>query len=151
MKEQYLNEIELPIWQDPQGDLIIEKGREFCCIYFACWKDNEAAEYADYIGKITFENAWAVKSLDVEFYDIRPKVDWQFKSSICIVENSEWLDEVIGIRSKYYDNWTRWKDREYKHYLVRGHDNYFEVIAENFFVEKVSKKNFDRYTELLID
>jgi hypothetical protein len=151
MKEEYLTEIELPIWQDPQGDLIIEKGRDFCRVYFACWKDDEAGEYADHIGKIIFENAWAIKSLDVEFYDIRPKIDWQFKSSICTVENSKWLDEVIGMRSKYYDNWTKWKNKKYKHYLVRGHDNYFEIVAENFTVEKVDRKDFDRYRELLID
>jgi len=150
MEEQYLTEIELPIWKDPQGDLIIEKGREFCSVYFACWENNEP-EYANYVGKITFENAWAVKSLDVEYYDIYPKGDFQFKSSIYIVENSKWLDEVIGIRSKYYDNWTKWKDKEYKHYLVRGHDNYFEIVAENYVVEKVDKKDFDRYVELLTE
>ncbi len=43
---------------------------------------------------------------------------------------------MIEKREKYYDSYTRWKDKEYKHYLIRGHDNYFEIIVEDCKVEK---------------
>ncbi len=41
MEEQYLIEIELPIWQDPQGNLMLEKCREHCYLYFDCWEEPE--------------------------------------------------------------------------------------------------------------
>lgn len=147
MKEQYLTEIELPIWADPQGDVILEKSRDYCHIYFDCWEDNEPT-YSNYIGKIIFENAWAVKSLDVEFYEIYPKEEWKFKSSICIVENSIWLDEMIMKRAKIYTEWLNWDKRTYKHFHFSGHDNYFDIIAENYTVEKILKTEIKYYEKL---
>lgn len=146
---QYLTEIELPIWADPQGNVVMEKSRDHCCIYFACWEDN-VPTYSNYLGKITFINAWAVNSLDVEFYDIYPKEDWKYKSSITIVENSVWLSHVMIQRTKHYDNWTKWKDKSYKHYHFSGHDNYFDVIAEDFMVEKIALADEPKYARLLI-
>lgn len=37
--KQYLTEIELPIWTDPQSDVILEKSRNYCHLYFNCWVD----------------------------------------------------------------------------------------------------------------
>ncbi|WP_316771527.1 hypothetical protein [Pedobacter frigiditerrae] len=147
MKAQYLTEIELPIWADPQGDLMLEKSRDDCHVYFDCWEDNKPT-YANYIGKIIFENAWAVKSLDIEYYDIFPIEDWKYKSSICVVENSCWLDEMIQVRTRHYNNWTKWKDKNYRHFHCKGHDNYFDIIAENYKVEKVLKKDVEHYEKL---
>ncbi len=147
MEEQYLIELELPIWQDPQGNVILEKCRNNCYLYFDCWEDNTPT-YANYFGKITMYNAWAVKSLDVECYDIYPKEDYKYRSSIFIVQNSQWLKEMIEKRAAYYDNWTGWKDKEYKHYLIRGHDNYFEIIAEKYSIETVKKEKNHYYERL---
>ncbi len=52
--QSYLTEIELPIWQDPQGDVIMEKSRDYCHIYFGCWVNEKPGEPADYIGKLEF-------------------------------------------------------------------------------------------------
>ncbi len=81
-------------------------------------------------------NAWAVRSLDIEYYDIYPKEDFKYHSSIFIVENSRWLKEMIEKRERYYNNHTKWKDKKYKHYVIKGHDNYFEIIAEDYKVKK---------------
>ncbi len=147
MKKQYLTEIELPIWADPQGDVILEKSRDYCYVYFDCWENNEPT-YSDYIGKLIFENAWAVTSLDVEFYGIYPEEDWKYKSSICIVENSLWLEEMIAKRASFYKEWLTWDKSEYKHFHYPGHDNYFDIIAEDYKVEKVLKKDIKYYKKL---
>ncbi len=76
----------MPIWTDPQNDIILEKSRDYCYLYYNCWEDNQLADLG-YIGKLTFENAWAIKSLDVEFYDTYPK-DLEYKFSICKVKKS---------------------------------------------------------------
>ncbi|MBD0254344.1 MAG: hypothetical protein ICV83_01390, partial [Cytophagales bacterium] len=73
MNEQYLVEIELPFWQDPQGDLIMEKSRDYCRLYCGCWDEQNPPDYAIYIGRIEFVDAWAVRSMDVEFYDVYTK------------------------------------------------------------------------------
>ncbi|PWJ31141.1 hypothetical protein BC781_1251 [Sediminitomix flava] len=149
-EEQYLFEIELPIWQDPQGDLILEKSREYCYVYFGCWDKKSPPNYAEYIGRIEFINAWSVRSLDVEFYDIHPRGEYLYPSSIYIIKNSEWFKDVFNIRNEYYsDSWTKWKDKNYKHYLVKGHDNYFEIIAEDFEVKKIDKAQAGKYAVLI--
>lgn len=128
----------------------MEKSRDYCHLYFGCWDEQNPPNYADYMGKIEFTDAWAVRSVDVEFYDIHPKEGYQFKSSIFIVENSVWLKEVLAIRNKYYsDNWTGWKDRTYKHYLVSSHDNYFEIIATDYRVERIDKTAAGKYAYLI--
>jgi len=142
LKEEYLTELKLPIWQDPQGNLIIEKCRDNCFVYFNCWSDkwiNDEVTWADYIGKITLENSWAIKSMDIEFYDIYTKEDQKHKSSIYIVENSLWLNKMIEKREKHYNNWTKWKDKKYNHYHIKSHDNYFDIIAESYSIEKIKK------------
>ncbi|AZA98285.1 hypothetical protein EG359_01110 [Chryseobacterium joostei] len=144
---QYLTETELPIWADPQGNVIMEKCRDHCFLYFDCWLDNEPT-YADYIGKITFQNAWAVTSLDIEFYDIYPKEEFKYKSSIFVVENSLWLKEMFEKRVKHYDNWTGWKDKIYHHFHFAGHNNYFDIIAESYKVEKIPKTKTQYFKRL---
>jgi hypothetical protein len=88
--------------------------------------------------------------VDVEYYDVYTKEEPQHKSSIYIVENSAWFRDVFAIRNKYYsDNWTGWKDRAYRHYLVRSHDNYFEIIATDHRAERVDKGAAGRHAYLI--
>ncbi len=139
--DQFLTEIELPVWQDPQGDVVMEKSRDYCQIYFDCWDEKKPPKQANYIAKLEFINAWAVRSVDIENYPVQPLGEYQFKSSIFVVENSSWLNDVFNLRNKYYsDNYTGWKDIEYKHFLVKGHDNYFEIIAQDYKVNKVKRR-----------
>lgn len=147
MEKAYLTEIELPFWQDPQGNVILEKCRDACHIYCNCWEDNTPT-YASYYGKISLKNAWAVKSLDVEFYDLHPKEEYQFKSSIFKVEHSVWLPKMIQERRSYYPEWKGYKNRTFHHYHIKGHDNYFDVIAEDYTAEKLPKTNTSHYKRL---
>lgn len=104
--------------------------------------------WADYIAKLTFKNSWAVKSFDVEFYDIHTIDDPKYKSSIYIVENSLWLKDMMEKRENYYGNWTKWKDNKYYHYHIEGHDNYFDIIAEDYSIEKIMKNENHYYNRL---
>lgn len=55
------------------------------------------------------------------------------------MENSFWLDEIIMKRANVYKEWLDWDKRTYKHLHFSGHDNYFDIIAENYIVKKALK------------
>ena len=43
-----------------------------------------------------------------------------------------WLQQVSEQRAADYPNWQNWDAKEYFHYVVQGHDNYYEIIAAGF-------------------
>ena len=53
-------------------------------------------------------------------------------SGIYKVENSTWLQQVSEQRAADYPNWRNWDAKEYFHFVVQGHDNYYEIIAAGF-------------------
>jgi hypothetical protein len=57
--------IALDFWQDPQSDIILIYGESECSVYFRCWSD--AGVPADYIGRLAFADAAAVRSFPREF------------------------------------------------------------------------------------
>ena len=121
--------IPLNVWQDPQGNVVLRYSREECLIYFGCWTD--AGSPADYLGQLTFHHAWAVRGLRLEWhgYEI---AEHKYHSSILSIQNSKWLSQLTEQRLHAYPNWKRWDTREYLHYVVSGHDNYYELIATGF-------------------
>lgn len=54
------------------------------------------------------------------------------RSCIYEIENSKWRDEVFRQHSVYYPHWQKSNDRIYKHFVVSGHDNYYEILATRF-------------------
>jgi hypothetical protein len=121
--------IPLNVWQDPQGNVVLRYSREECVIYFGCWTD--AGIPADYIGQVTFHNAWAVRGLCLEWHGYKI-AETHYHSSILSVENSKWLSQLSEQRLTLYPNWKQWDTREYLHYVVSGHDNYYDVVATGF-------------------
>jgi|SRR5215831_6002629 len=121
--------IALTVWQDPQGDVVLRYDREQCLVYFACWID--AGVPADYLCRLTFHHAWAVRAFRLETlpYETREP---HYRSSIFVVDDSCWLREVSEQRLRSYPNWKHWDRREYQHYVVKGHDNYYDVVASSF-------------------
>ena len=89
-----------------------------------------------------------MQSLDLERYDIYSEKEWKYKSSICIVENSIWLNEMILKRAKSDTFWLKKDKKIYKHFHFSGHDNYFDIIAEEYTVEKILKKDINDYEAL---
>jgi len=121
--------IPLNVWQDPQGDVVLLHSREHCIIFFGCWSDD--ATPADYIGKLTFQRAWAVRGVRVEWHGYHIASN-NYRSSILSIENSRWLSQLTEQRRHLYPNWGARNAGEYLHYVVSGHDNYYEIIAMGF-------------------
>jgi hypothetical protein len=121
--------IPLKVWQDPQGDVVLHYSREDCSVYFGCWAS--AGVPADYLCKLTFEDGWAVRGYCLESFPYEIK-EPHHRSCIYEVENSQWLEQVSQQRIKNYPEWKKWDQRAYRHYVVSGHDNYYDIVATNF-------------------
>jgi hypothetical protein len=122
-------QIPLNVWQDPQGDVVARYSLEECHIYFGCWE--AAGRPAKYCCELTFHDACAVRGVRLGGapYKINPPY---LRSSILMVEASQWLQEVIALQLEYYPE-SKSRDRsEYLHYAVSGHDIYYDIIATGF-------------------
>ena len=117
------------MWQDPLGDVVLRYSLEECFIYFGCWIS--PGEPADYLGKLTFHDAWAVRGFHFEFlpYEVE---ELNYHSKILVVKDSQWLMQLSERRLSLYPEWKNWDKREYRHYVVSGHDNYYDIIATRF-------------------
>lgn len=138
--------IPLKAWQDPQGDVVLQHSRNGCTISFACWDD--AGQPADYICKLVFDHAWAVRAVNSEFLPY--EINEPQRSCVYEIKDSEWLIGISKQRSDYYPEWRNWDKRSYHHYVVRGHDNYCEVVAEAF-VERIVPRDEAGELASLID
>lgn len=127
--------IPLKVWQDPQGDVVLHASRDECVIYFACWASS--GEPADYICRLGFSHAWAVRGYCSESPPYERSDGG--RSSVLEVKNSAWLREASAERQKNYPRWREWDVRTYHHYVVTGHDNYFEIIAAGFAEQTLSR------------
>lgn len=135
--------IPLKVWQDPQGNPLLVFSEHLSLVFVGCWV--EAGAPADYICRLTFNSAWAARSYRIEYlpYVIKEHLH---RSLIYEVVNSTWLEESSYRRSKCYPEWRDGNKRVYHHYVVQGHDEYVEVIAEGFSEEIISE---DRFREIL--
>lgn len=140
--------VPLTVWPDPQGDVVLHYSRGECLIYFGCWLTSE--EPANYVGKLIFHYAWAVRGACFEFlpYEIH---EHNHPSNICTVENSKWLKEMCSQRLAYYPEWKNWDIREYSHYVISGHDNYYEIIAAGFDEQTVPQEIAGEFVRLIYD
>jgi hypothetical protein len=127
-KSEIANPISLSVWQDPQGDVVIQYGSRDCFVFLGCW--TQSGEPADYLCKLTFRDAWALRGLQLENFPYR--VEEHRQSCIYEVENSAWLKQVSEQRLGNYPEWRTWDERKYKHFVVSGHDNYFDIVATDF-------------------
>lgn len=128
MSKEIAAPIPLKVWQDPQCDVVLHAGRDGCAVYFGCWAI--AGEPADYICKLTFTHGWAVRGYNSEFLPYER--GGCSRSCIYEIENSEWLRQETTQREKNYPEWKEWDKKSYHHYVVSGHDNYYEIIAASF-------------------
>ena len=137
--------IELQSWPDPQGDVVLHHSREGCAIYFGCWTTN--AEPAEHICRLTFAHPWAIRGFNSEY----SPYEYEKHSRSCIYEivHSVWLADETSRRSKNYPEWRKHDSRTYHHYLVKGHDNYYEVIASGFVEESIARDEAGELTRLI--
>src|SRR5689334_18467740 len=121
--------ISLQVWQDPQGDVVLKYSRSECSISFGCWMNT--GEPADYICELVFDQAWAVRGYRSEYLPYQLKQGLS-QSNIYEVENSNWLQQASEQRARSYPNWRNWDKKVYHHYVVQGHENYYELLAGGF-------------------
>lgn len=138
--------VPLKVWQDPQGNVVLNASREDCAVYFGCWI--EAGIPANYLCRLRFQNAWAVRgfSLGTPPYKIE-EID--YRSRIYYVENSRLLKEAVQQRTRDYPQWLSWDRKTYRHYVVSGHDNYFDIIASEFTEEIIQRGEAGTLTYLI--
>ena len=137
--------IPLKVWQDPQSNPLLIFSQSIRVVYIGCWTD--AGVPADYICKITFNAGWASR-----FYAIKhlPYEIKEFhRSSIYEIKDSDWVKKSSEQRLECYSEWKTWDKRTYHHFVVSGHDNYIEVIAEAFTEEIISIENAKEILPLL--
>jgi len=133
MKRGYAVALPLPIWQDPQSNLQLRVGNGHAQVDFDCW--NATGEEADFIGVLIFEGVWATRTVGSEFapFQIHPH---NFHSYLLRVEESEWIEELAAFRKSVYTDWPRAAATQYSHFVVKGHDDYAEIVARSFCVEQ---------------
>lgn len=148
--ETLMEEIAVPIplqlWQDPQGDLVLKHCRSGCSVYFGCWVN--AGEPAGYIGEIRFDHAWAVRGYDSEYlpYKIGPE---QTRSHIFEIVGSIWLKQASEQRERSYPNWREWDEKTYHHYVLQGHDNYYEILAASYAERQIRSEEAGEFKRLV--
>ena len=120
--------VPLEVWQDPQGDVVLHHDRGNCFVYFGCWTD--AGEPADYLCRLTFRHAWAVRGYRWEYFPYKIVLD--SRSCIYEVKNSRWLSGASAEYLKLYPECKGLKECKFHHYVIKGHDNYYEIIAAGF-------------------
>jgi hypothetical protein len=145
MMKQRAVPLPLKVWQDPQGDVVLYSSREGCNVSFGCWE--AAGEPAEYICKLSFNHAWAVRGINSEYLPYEYEAN--HRSCIYKIEDSLWLKNETEQRSKSYPEWREWDSRLYHHYVVSGHDNYVEVIAASFEEQVMSRSEAGELARLI--
>ena len=83
-----------------------------------------------------FEHAWEVRGHCSEhlLYQVKQGLS---RSDIYKIEDSTWLRQASEQRLRDYPNWRNWDAKEYCHYVVQGHDNYYELLASGFTEKRI--------------
>ena len=137
--------ISLNVWQNPQGNVVLHHSREDCQVFFGCW--TESGEPASYLCKLTFHQAWAIRGLRLECFPYRVKEHRH--SCIYEVDNSSWLEQVSEQRLKNYPEWRSWDERKFRHFVVSGHDNYYDIVATEFEEQKIPEDEVGELIKLI--
>jgi hypothetical protein len=137
--------IQLSVWQDPQGEVVLEHGSRECHVFFGCW--SEAGVAAEFVAQVTFDWAWASRVVRTEFVPYRFEPNGE--TYLLRVARSGWLAELTGQRLSNYPKWRDWDKRTYHHFVVVGHDSYVDVIAEKFSVQKLGRREAGKLSRLI--
>lgn len=109
MKKEGAIKVPVSVWQDPQGDIVLNIWERECVVFFGCW--DEKGEPADYLAKVTFKNCWSSKYNHSQFLPYKIEED-KAHSYILKVKNSSWLTELIAQKKLLYPN-----DKKYLIYM----------------------------------
>ena len=120
--------IPIKSWQDPQGDIVLIYSEHECSIFFGCWV--ASGEPADYICRLSFQRAAAVRSFPREFLPYRFPLD---APGPCIlrIPDSDLLRELVVYRQRHYPQ-SPFDPSQHSHFVIHGHDIYHEILATGF-------------------
>jgi len=139
--------IELNVWKDPQGFVIVEHVRDEAWLYFKCWEP-EGTE-APYVGCLHFEGVWHVESSRFQRFRGYPDVeDTDLISYYLIVANSTLLTSLQSERASHSPEWRVYDKRVYKHWIVESHDFYTDIVATSASFSLVTGENASRLFEI---
>jgi len=86
--------------------------------------------------RIAFHHAWEVRGYCAEYLPYQGKKGLSV-SSVYEIEASTWLRQACNQRLENYPHWWNWDVKEYTHYIVQGHDNYYELLASGFTEKRI--------------
>jgi hypothetical protein len=120
-EKPFAKAIPLQQWQDPVEDIAVVFSEGACNIYFFVG-DSEL------IGKLSFDCAVTCRSVCTE---VAPYQDRESSLSSYILEifHSPWPAEV---EFGFYTEQARVRIHEKRHFLVKGHDVYHEILCRGF-------------------
>jgi len=127
--------LQLPFWQDPQGDVVLIYSEVECSVYFPCWSG--AGDPADFIGHLSFEHASTVRSFRREFLPYQIPIHTGH-SYILHIPDSDLVREHVAYRKRHYPNSPA---RDTRHFVVLGHDIYHEILATEFSARAVPNQD----------
>ena len=139
--------IQLPFWQAPQDPLAMVSFNNTCQVFFALW-DLDGHPIPNCLGKITFFQCWATKTLaaDILPYFQNPH---GFHSYLLEVNESEWLAKQSQNRLEDHPTWRSWDKSVYHHYVMEGTESYLEVLGAGFTATMATAEESQHYAFLL--
>ena len=120
--------IPIKSWPDPQGDIVLIYSEQECSIFFSCWI--ASGEPADYICRLSFLRAAAVRSFPREFLPYRHPQDAPVPC-ILRIPDSDMLRAFVAYRQQHYPQ-SPFDPSQHSHFVVPGHDIYHEILATSF-------------------
>lgn len=121
--------LNLPFQVNPQGNTALVHSTSNCQVFVSLWDEHNGE--LPTLGKFRFLNAWASRCFSSEDGGNYRTANTEPLLFFARIDQSTWLTECINRRLTRYPDWLKWDKRIYHHYVVRGHDNYVEIVAED--------------------
>jgi hypothetical protein len=138
--------IELGVWQITSEYAIIEQYDDKIIINFKFW-DEKQKEVRNKIGRLRFSGVWTLrysKYNKTRFY--LNEIEHSFRSYYLEIKDSNWLKSIENDRRSFDDEWEKYNQKEFKHYVFQNNSYFIEIIAIG--VEFKIEKNIERYNKI---
>jgi hypothetical protein len=140
--------IELPFQINAQGNAVLLSATGESQVFVSLW--DEQGYEMPHLGKFRFINAWASEYFATENGGSYLTADSAPYGFLARIESSTWLAECIKRRLSRYPNWLQWDKRNYHHFMVHGHDNYVQIIAEQFEISFATEAENNLFYDLCV-
>ena len=143
-------QIKLDVWPVTSEYAIVEQYDDEIIINFKFWDKNQKT-VKNKMGCLTFNRVWTLRYTrfnETRYYPI--EVEHNFQSYYLEIKNSEWLKLMENDRSNYDNEWKKYDNGNYKHYVFQNNSYFIEIIANGveFKIKKIKgkyKKIWDKW------